>query len=321
MIVNCVVYQEGRRIADIGTDEIGAWVSRPECFVWVAIQDPEPTELVAMQAQFGLHELAVEDARHGHQRPKIEEYGDSLFVVLHTIEADGDELVQGEVDVFVGKNYVLSVRNGTRRGFADVRARCEREPDHLRRGSGFVLYALMDAVVDRYFPILEAMEDRLETSEEQIFAGSPGRAGVEALYSLKRELTTLQHAVRPLLEATGKLQASRVPPVCAGMQEHFRDVHDHLSRINLSIESQRDMVTAAMNVNLSLISLQENETTKRLAAYGALVAVPTLIAGLYGMNFQNMPELSWAYGYPTALAIMVGIDTWLFIRLRKAGWL
>ena len=321
MIINCVAYQEGRRIADIAVDEIGAWVGRPECFVWVALKDPEPAELDAMQAQFGLHELAVEDARHGHQRPKIEEYGDSLFVVLHTLEAEGDELVSGEVDVFVGANYVLSVRNGTRRGFADVRARCEREPDHLRHGAGFVLYALMDAVVDRYFPILQSTEDRLEACEEQIFAESTGRASVEALYSLKRELTTLQHAVRPLLESTGKLQAARVPPVCAGMQEHFRDVHDHLSRINQSIESQREMVTAAMNVNLSLISLQENETTKRLAAYGALVAVPTLIAGLYGMNFQNMPELAWAYGYPTALAIMLGIDTWLFVRLRRSGWL
>ena len=321
MIINCVAYQEGRRIADIAVDEIGAWVGRPECFVWVALKDPEPAELDAMQAQFGLHELAVEDARHGHQRPKIEEYGDSLFVVLHTLEAEGDDLVSGEVDVFVGANYVLSVRNGTRRGFADVRARCEREPDHLRHGAGFVLYALMDAVVDRYFPILQSTEDWLEACEEQIFAESTGRASVEALYSLKRELTTLQHAVRPLLESTGKLQAARVPPVCAGMQEHFRDVHDHLSRINQSIESQREMVTAAMNVNLSLISLQENETTKRLAAYGALVAVPTLIAGLYGMNFQNMPELSWAYGYPTALAIMLGIDTWLFVRLRRSGWL
>ena len=321
MIVNCVAYQEGKRIADIRTDEIGAWVGRPECFVWVALKDPEPAELDAMQAQFGLHELAVEDARHGHQRPKIEEYGDSLFVVLHTLEADGEELVQGEVDVFVGANYVLSVRSGTRRGFADVRARCEREPELLRHGLGFVLYALMDAVVDRYFPILESLEGRLEACEEQIFAGTPGRAGVEALYSLKRQLTTLQHVVRPLLESTGKLQAARVHPVCAGMQEHFRDVHDHLSRINLSIDSERDMVTAAMNVNLSLISLQENETTKRLAAYGALVAVPTLIAGVYGMNFQNMPELGWAFGYPTALALMVGIDAWLFVRLREAGWL
>jgi magnesium transporter len=321
MLVNCVAYQEGKRIADIGVEEIGAHVARPECFVWVALRDPEPPELDAMQAQFGLHELAVEDARHGHQRPKIEEYGDSLFVVLHTLEMDGEEVVAGEVDVFVGRNYILSVRSGTRRGFADVRARCEREPEHLRHGSGFVLYALMDAVVDRYFPVLEALEERLEACEAQIFDGTTGRGAIEELYSLKRELTTLQHAARPLLEASGKLQAARVHPVCAGVQEHYRDVHDHLTRINQSLDSQREMVTAAMNVTLSLISLQENETTKRLAAYGALVAVPTLIAGLYGMNFHNMPELTWAWGYPTALAIMATIDAWLFVRLRRAGWL
>lgn len=321
MLVNCVAYEEGKRIADIGVSEIGGWVQRPDAFVWVALKDPSPDELTAMQAQFCLHELAVEDARHGHQRPKIEEYGDSLFVVLKTLERSADGLSVGEVDVFVGRNYVLSVRTGSERGFQDVRARCEREPHLLRHGSGFVLYALVDAVVDRYFPLLEALEDRLEACEDEIFGEATGRRSVEALYSLKRELTTLQHAVWPLLEATGKLQAARVPPVCAGMQDHFRDVHDHLARINQSIDSQREMVTAAMNVNLSLISLQENETTKRLAAYGALVAVPTLIAGLYGMNFHNMPELSWVWGYPTVLGIMVALDTAIFLRLRRAGWL
>jgi len=321
MLVNCVAYREGKRIGDVPVEEIGTYVKQPDCFVWVALKAPEPAELDAMQRQFGLHELAVEDARKGHQRPKIEEYGDSLFVVLHTLEVADQELVPGEVDVFVGANYVLSVRSGARQGFANVRARCEREPEHLRHGSGFVLYALMDAVVDRYFPVLQRLDARLETCEDAIFAGSPGRKSVEELYSLKRELTTLQHAVRPLLEATGKLQGARVPHVCLGMQEHFRDVHDHLTRINQSIDSQREMVTAAMSVNLSLISLAENETTKRLAAYGALVAVPTLIAGLYGMNFQNMPELSWSLGYPTAIGAMVAIDAWLFVRLRRAGWL
>lgn len=321
MLVNCVAYRDGKRIADIAADEISAYVSQPACFVWVALKDAAPEDLDAMQRQFGLHELAVEDARHGHQRPKIEEYGDSLFVVLHTLEVGADGIVAGEVDVFVGPNYVLSVRTGALLGFANVRARCEREPGHLKRGSGFVLYALTDAVVDRYFPVLERLEARLEACEESIFGGSTGRKSVEDLYSLKRELTTLQHAVRPLLEATGKLQAARVPPVCVGMQEHFRDVHDHLSRINQSIDSLREMVTAAMSVNLSLISLAENETTKRLAAYGALVAVPTLIAGLYGMNFRYMPELSWVLGYPTALGIMIALDAWLFFRLRRARWL
>lgn len=321
MLINCVAYRDGQRIADIPVEQIGSYVSQPDCFVWVALKDAAPEELDAMQVQFRLHELAIEDARHGHQRPKIEEYGDSLFVVLHTLEAGEDGIVAGEVDVFVGPNYVLSVRSGALQGFAGVRARCEREPELLKNGSGFVLYALMDAVVDRYFPVLDRLEARLEECEDAIFEGASGRKSVEDLYSLKRELTTLQHAVRPLLEATGKLQAARVPPVCVGMQEHFRDVHDHLSRINQSIESQRELVTAAMSVNLSLISLSENETMKRLAAYGALVAVPTLIAGLYGMNFQYMPELSWAFGYPTAIGAMVALDAWLFYRLRKARWL
>jgi magnesium transporter len=321
MLVNCVAYRQGKRIADIPVEEIGRYVRQPDCFVWVALKSPEPAELDAMRREFGLHELAVEDARHGHQRPKIEEYGDSLFVVLHTVEVADQELVPGEVDVFVGSNYVLSVRSGARQGFANVRARCEREPEHLKHGSGFVLYALMDAVVDRYFPVLERLEARLEACEDSIFAATTGRKSVEELYSLKRELTTLQHAVRPLLEATGKLHGARVPGVCGGMQDHFRDVHDHLTRINQSIDALREMVTAAMSVNLSLISLAENETTKRLAAYGALVAVPTLIAGLYGMNFQNMPELSWTLGYPIVLGAMLAIDAWIFVRLRRAGWL
>jgi magnesium transporter len=321
MLVNCVAYEGGRKLADICTEDISEYVSRPECFVWVALVDPEPAELAAMQEEFGLHDLAVEDARHGHQRAKIDEYGDSLFVVLPTVEVDGDALTTGEVDVFVGPNYLLSVRTGTHQGFASVRARCEREPELLTHGAAYVLYALMDAVVDRYFPVIDALEAELETSEEGIFAGGPARVSVEALYGLKRKLTTLQHAVRPLLEASAKLFGGRVPRICAGLQEYYRDVYDHLQRLNQSIDSLREMVTTAMSVNLSLISLQENETTKRLASYAALIAVPTLIAGLYGMNFEHMPELRWAFGYPVAVGGMLAVDAYLFFRLRKAGWL
>jgi magnesium transporter len=321
MLVNCVAYQDGRKLADITPDEIGQFVGRPECFVWVAIRDPEPAEIADMQRAFGLHALAVEDALHGNQRPKIEEYGDSLFVVLHTLEVAESELRVGEVDVFVGPNYVLSVRNRYGQGFAGVRSRCEREPELLRQGAAFVLYALMDAVVDRYFPVIEALEADLEGSEERIFAGTPTRASIEALYGLKRRLTVLQHAVRPLLDAIGKLYGGRVPPICASTQDYFRDIHDHLQRINQSVEALREMVVTAMSVNLSLISLQENETTKRLASYAALLAVPTMVAGLYGMNFEHMPELKWSLGYPVALGIMAAIDVYLFWRFRRAGWL
>lgn len=321
MLINCVAYEDGRKLGDISQQEIGAHVSHPERFVWVALKDPAPEEIDQMERQFRLHPLAVEDARHGHQRPKLEEYGDSLFVVLHTVELADGELVTGEVDVFVASNYVLSLRNRSQQGFADVRARCEREPALLRQGAGFVLYALTDAVVDRYFPVIDALEAELEEVEQRIFGGAPARATVEQLYGLKQKLNVLQHAVRPLLEAVAKLSGGRVPQVCLGMQDYFRDVSDHLLRITQSIEGLRDMVTTAISVNLSLVSMQENETTKRLAAYGALVAVPTLIAGLYGMNFQNMPELSWELGYPVTVTTMAVIDLVLFYRLRRAGWL
>ncbi len=321
MLLNCVAYQDGRKLADIDPKDIRHYVDRPECFVWVALVNPDPEELTEMQEEFGLHELAVEDARHGHQRPKIDEYGDSLFVVLQTIDFERGELLVGEVHIFVGPNYVLSCRNRSQQGFANVRARCEREPDLLKNGSGYVLYALMDAIVDRYFPALDAMEGELENVEAQIFEGRSARTNIEALYALKRKLMTLQHTVRPLLEAAGKLHGGRVPQVCMNSQEYFRDIDDHLVRINQSIDSLRDMVTTGISVNLSMITLQENETTKRLAAYAALVAIPTMIAGVYGMNFKQMPELGWSFGYPMAVGLMVLIDSYLFFRLRKAGWL
>src|SRR6185369_14689942 len=211
MLVNCVAYEAGHKLADIDRSEISDYLARPGCFVWVALVDATEAEMEEMRQEFDLHELAVEDARVGHQRPKIEEYGDSLFVVLRTIEVTGDELKLGEIDVFAGPNYVLSVRHATERGFKDVRARCEREPELLRNGSGYVLYALMDAVVDRYFPVLELLEDELEHIEERIFADASPRSSIEALYALKRRLTTSRHAVAPLLESLSNLTGARVP--------------------------------------------------------------------------------------------------------------
>jgi len=321
MLVNCVVYQDGKKLADIQKREIKSYLQRPECFVWVALREPDAAELAEMQDEFDLHELAVEDARHGEQRPKIEEYGDSLFAVLQTVEVAGDELKVGEMDVFVGRNYVLSARQRSERGFQDVRARCEREPELLRHGSGYVLYALMDAAVDRYFPVLDAVETELEALEEQIFTGKSPRENIEALYYVKQKLMTLKHAAGPLLETSSRLFGGRVPPVCAGLGEYFRDVYDHVVRLNQSLDTLRDTVTTAIQVNLAMITIGESEVTKRLAAYAALVAVPTMIAGIYGMNFSNMPELSWGFGYPLSIAVMAAIDGYLFYRFRKAGWL
>ncbi len=321
MIVNCVAYQNGRRLTNIPVSEIHSYISHQDCFVWVALNDATAEELQAMQQEFDLHDLALEDAQHGHQRPKIDEYDGSLFVVLQMIERAGDELTVGEVGIFVGANYVLSVRTRAERGFTDVRNRCEREPELLSHGSGYVLYALMDAVVDRYFPILDELETDIENIEERMFADQTARANIEELYGLKRKLMVLKHATEPLLEASGKLFGGRVPHLCVGLQDYFRDVYDHLYRLNQAIDSLRDMVTTAISVAISLITIQENEVTKRLAGYAALVAVPTLIAGIYGMNFQHMPELNSPLGYPLALVSMLAIDLYLFYRFRKANWI
>ncbi len=233
----------------------------------------------------------------------------------------GEELLSGEVDIFVGRNYVLSVRQRTQLGFSAVRARAEREPELLQHGSGYVLYALMDNVVDRYFPILDSLETELETVEEQIFVRNAARSNIESLYALKQKLMVLKHAVDPLMEAVGRLYGGRVPQICSGMGEYFRDVYDHLHRIHLAIEGIREMQTTAIQVNLGMISLSESEVTKKLAAWAAIIAVPTMVAGIYGMNFKNMPELDWTYGYPVSVAIMVLVDVWLYFNFKKVKWL
>lgn len=323
MLVNCAVYREGAKLADISIEQISDYLTDPANFVWVALKDATPAELETMREEFGLHELAVEDARHGHQRPKIEEYGSSVFVVLHTVEANpSGGLSAGEVAIFADRNYVLSVRRHCEQGFSNVRERCEREPHLLKHGSAFVLYALMDTVVDRYFPILAALQDESDAIEDSIFANkNPDRTNIERLYDLKHKLMAMQHAIVPMADAIGKLHGGRVPGLCQSMQEYFRDVSDHLLRASRSVESLREMSASAVQVNLAMITLAESDVTKKLASYGALFAAPTAIAGVYGMNFKFMPELEMPYGYPLAIAMMILVDIFLWWRFRKAGWL
>ena len=321
MLINCVAYQHGHKLADIPVADISDHIAEPDTFVWVALKDAQNDELAVMQEEFGLHELAVEDALRGHQRPKIEEYGDSLFVVVKTVEMVNDELVLGEIDIFVGNNYVLSSRQNSAQSFMGVRARTEREPHLLQHGSGFVLYALMDAAVDRYFPIVDAFEEELEQIEERIFLQEAQRANIQRLYELKRKVMTLRHAVAPLLDAIGKLHGGRVPAMCISSQEYFRDVHDHLARINGTLDTIRDTIGTAIQVNLSMVALDEGEVNKRLAAWAAIFAVLTAFAGIWGMNFEFMPELKWRYGYPVALTAMATTCLLLYRRFKRAGWL
>jgi magnesium transporter len=321
MLINCVAYQDGRKLSDLPLEEISDYLKRPGCFVWVALKDADRQELEQMQREFGLHELAVEDADHGHQRPKIEEYGDSLFAVVHTVEPIDGELVVGELDIFVEENYVLTVRTHSEHSLLDVRKRCEREPHLLRQGSAFVFYALLDAVVDRYFPVIEDLESELETVEEQIFTKGLQRSNIERLYQLKRKVTVLKHAVTPLMEAVAKLHGGRVPRICVQTQEYFRDVYDHLYRINTTVDAIRDTIATAIQVNLSVVTIDQTEVSKRLAAWAAIFAVATAFVGVWGMNFEVMPELKWKYGYPAAVCLVAGVCGYLYWRFRKAGWL
>jgi magnesium transporter len=321
MLINCVAYKEGKKLADIPVEDISEYLKLPETFVWVALRDADPVEIAKMQEEFCLHELAVEDAARGHQRPKIEEYGESLFAVVQTVELDGDELSTGEVAVFVGSNYALSVRRNASQGFLGVRARAEREPHLLKKGSAFVLYALMDAVVDRYFPVVDMIESELEAIEESIFTQRAQRASIERLYELKRKSLVLRHAVMPLMDAVGRLHGERVPPLVAGVQDYFRDVHDHLFRVAGRLDTIRDTISTAIQVNLSIVAIDESEVNKRLAAWAAIFAAFTALAGIWGMNFEFMPELKWRYGYVVALAAMSSVGGYLYWRFKKAGWL
>jgi magnesium transporter len=321
MLINCVAYQNGVKLADLAVEELSDYLDRNDCFVWVALRDTTDDELDQMQEEFRLHDLAVEDARHGHQRPKIEEYGDTLFVVMHLVVIDGAELSAGEISIFVERNFVLSIRNRSKQSFPGVRERCQRQPELLRLGSGFVFYALMDAVVDRYFPVIDDLESQLESIEERLFDKGGALANIAQLYELKRKVMILKHAVMPLMEATGKLYRGRVPPVCTSTQEYFRDVYDHLVRINSTIDAMRDTISTAIMVSQSTVSIEQNAINKQLAAWAAIFAIATVFTGIWGMNFRLMPELQWEYGYPVAMFIIIVVCGILYRHFKRSDWL
>jgi magnesium transporter len=320
MLINCASYKNGRKIADIEIEQISDHIANKDSFVWVALLDPTVDEIAKMKEEFDLHHLAVEDALLGHQRPKIEEYGTSLFAVIQILKYDNDISV-GELNIFAASDYVLSVRTRSDVTLSGVRKRCEQEPALLSQGSGFVLYALIDAVVDRYFPIVERLGLDLENIEETIFDGRYTQSNIERLFELKRKVMVVKHAVFPLIEAVGKLSSGRVPPLCANRTEYFRDILDHLTRISSVIESIRDAIGTGIQVSLSAIAIEQNNIQKRLASWMAIFGVASVFAGIWGMNFEQMPELQWDFGYPLAVGIIVSTCSFLYWHFKRSGWL
>ncbi len=322
-VINCAAYADGRRVADLPLSDVSEALGCDDRFVWIGLFEPHEDVLRLVQHEFGLHDLAIEDALTAHQRPKLEQYDGSLFVVLRTAQlstADG-HLELGETHVFVGARYVISVRHGSLKSHVGLRARCEATPHFLSTGPGFVLYALMDFVVDQYLPIVEALEERLEALEEEIFGSTFDRDTTARIYQLKRDLLVLKRAVSPLVDVCNRLMRFDISLIPEDTRPYFRDVYDHVVRVNEMIDNLRELLTTALEANLSLISVSQSEHTKRLAAWAAIIAVPTMIAGVYGMNFDKMPELHWAWGYPVVMTVMVGACLSLFVGFKRSGWL
>ena len=322
-VINCAAYAGGRRVADLALDQLRDAVAGEDVFVWLGLYEPDTATLQQVQRQFGLHELAIEDAFHAHQRPKLELYDDTLFAVLRTAQLVGEprHIEFGETHVFVGRRFVVSVRHGSLRSHVDLRARCESTPHLLAKGPGFVLYALMDFVVDQYFPIVEALEEHLEELEEEIFGDRFSRETTGGIYQLKRDLLAIKRAVSPLIDVCNRLVRFDSVLIPEDTRPYFRDVYDHVVRINDMVDNTRELLTTALEANLSMISVSQNEDTKRLAAWAAIIAVPTMVAGVYGMNFRHMPELSWAGGYPLSLGVMALACLGLYRGFKRSGWL
>ena len=323
-IVNSAAYCEGRRVADVEIKDIGRVLSDPDRFIWIGLHEPDEDLLRDVQREFGLHDLAIEDAHSAHQRPRLERNGDALFVVLRTAQRDREQyrIVFGETHIFVGSQYLVSVRHGPSLTYADVRARCETTPKLLRKGPGFVLYALMDFVVDQYFPIVAALEDELEALEDEIFGESFGRETTERIYQLKRDLLEVKRATSPLVDMCNRLMRyDHVELIPEDTRPYFRDVYDHVIRINETVDTSRELLSTALEANLALRSVAQNESMKRLAGWAAIIAVPTAIAGIYGMNFKFMPELEKPWAYPAVLVAIITACTSLYFWFRRIGWL
>jgi magnesium transporter len=322
MIVDCAVYEDGcRRAGDLPLGEAGQAAQRDGSFVWLGVYEPSEEEFDAVRREFDLHELAVEDAVHAHQRPKVERYGDTLLVVLKTVrhvEAEED-LETGEIAMFVNRDFVVTVRHGQSE-LHDVRLEIENRPDLLRFGTGAVLYAIVDRIVDDYEPVMEAVETDIQEVEHDMF--SPHRSNpAERIYTMEREVLDLHRAIMPLGPAIDRLARGQYDLIHPELRTYFRDVHDHLLRVAGRIEGFRDLLSSALQANLTQASVRQNEDMRKISAWVAIFAVPTGVAAIYGMNFDNMPELGWSFGYPSVLILIVVLCSVLYWRFRRSGWL
>ena len=324
VIVDCALYESGhRRPGKVAIqDALHATHACPDSFVWIGLHEPTAEEFEEVTKYFELHPLAVEDAIHAHQRPKLEHYDDDLFVVLKTARyVDPTEVVEiGQIMLFVGAHFVVTVRHGKSCNVAAVRHQLEADPERLRAGPLAVLHAVADRVVDDYAHVLSGLDHDIDEIEDEVFSGT-GSSHAERIFKLKREVMEFRRAVTPLVEPLEELACTDPTTEGSPLRAYFRDVQDHVARVNDHIVSYDELLSSALNANVAQVGTRQNEDMRKISAWVAIVAVPTMIAGIYGMNFEEMPELGWWFGYPSALAVMAVSSLLLYLNFKKRGWL
>ncbi|OQP36077.1 magnesium/cobalt transporter CorA [Pantoea latae] len=321
MILNCMVYRPGQAGQELDVEKISDVMSEPDAFIWLGLYQPEAEFMHKIQREFGLHELAVEDALCAHQRPKIEQYGESMFIVAKTVSSENEHLHFGETHFFVGKNFLITLRHGASDSYAPIRERIEQNSALLAHGPGYPLYCILDFIVDRYGEFTASLGDKIGKMEAALFRSEFDSAAVKSVYRLRRELLSLRNAAQPLEEICQQLVRLHEDIVPKELRAYLRDVQDHARHVVTDAEDMREMLTSAMHVNLAMVAVQQNEVTKKLAGWGAILVVPTVIFSMYGMNFKDMPELNSPLGYPLALGATFVACFLLWWRLRKSGWL
>jgi magnesium transporter len=291
-------------------------------FAWIGLYEPTAEEFDSLTREFGLHPLAVEDAIHAHQRPKLEVFGEMVLLVLKTARyVDPTEVVElGELLVFLGHDFVITVRHGEASSLKPVREALEKDPERLRCGPGAVLHGILDRVVDDYAPAIDGLQQDIDEVETELFSGARSNPA-QRIYRLLREVLEFRRASAPLVDPLEKLAAGRIEQVDPTIREYFRDVNDHLIRARDQLDGMHDLLSSSLQANLAQVAVRQNEDMRRISAWIAIIAVPTMLAGIYGMNFDHMPELDWSFGYPLVLSVMLVACTVLYRYFKRVGWL
>ena len=320
-VVTAVVYENGKKLQSVAIETAGHWAALDQHVVWIGLCNPSPQLLATVQNQFGLHPLAVQDAEEAHQFPKLVQYGDSLFIVARTAQLHDGRVAFGETHIFVGKGYVITVRHGASISYSSVRERCEDDPKRLSEGEDYILYSILAFIVENYFPVIKILHEEVEAIEDEVLSGSNNRKRIERLHALRRDLLRLRNSITPMIAVCDRLERTEVIAISNTMRPHYRDVTDHVRQIEESIKTMREVLEFTHEANVMNAQMEQTYITRRLAAWAAILAVPTAIAGIYGMNFEHMPELRWEYGYFIILILIMAICLLLYSNFKQKGWI